>query len=105
MIRVMTAAMLAAFLASPVFAQNSPPNYGVNGLNGRGTIGDAPDYGATPPAAPDDCTPSDTRAACQQAAAPNEEMSDPKTKSDTKDQPDIGRSLDTKAPEPAPSGY
>jgi hypothetical protein len=106
MIRISTAAMLlAATLVTPAFAGNPPANNGVNGLNERGTIGDAPAYGYLPPGAPGDCTATDTRPACQQAAAPSEDISDPKSKSDIYPQPGSDRSLDPKAPDSAPSGY
>jgi len=70
---IATAAVVAA-LTSPALAQPqqiSPANNGLSDLNARGTIGDAPAYGLRGNLPPD-CTPYDTRASCQQAAAPNE---------------------------------
>jgi hypothetical protein len=74
MIKIIAAAAVVAGLTSPAFAQPqqiTPSNNGLSDLNSRGTIGDAPAYGLTGNLPPG-CTRYDTRAECQQAAAPNE---------------------------------
>jgi hypothetical protein len=74
MIRFIAATIVVAGLASPAFAQTqqvTPENNGLSDLNSRGTVGDAPAvglHGNLPPG----CAADDTRAECQQAAAPNE---------------------------------
>jgi hypothetical protein len=75
MIRLVTAAVLAAMLATPALAQSNPPNNGTNELNDRGTLGPAPSYGG--PKGPIDCTAGDPRPDCQQATVPEDRSQDP----------------------------
>jgi len=69
---LMSAVALAAILASPAaFAQGYGGSDGIRGSSGSssGSMGSNRGTSSNMPA---DCTPTDTRAACQQAATPSE---------------------------------
>ena len=67
--RAIAMVVMPLLLASPAFAGHPPANSGVNQLNERGTLGEAPCYGRCA-SFPSDCSATDTRVECQQAAVP-----------------------------------
>ncbi|HTH16587.1 MAG TPA: hypothetical protein VL974_08040 [Magnetospirillum sp.] len=73
MIRMLTAAALAALLATPVMAQNVSPSDNPNSVQNQGSSspsGPMSGNSGLSNQIPADCTPSDPRPACQTAQLP-----------------------------------